>query len=98
MCTNYNCDNYTWFVVVRVRPVPVEVNDVRMLELRETFEHLPDLVLLCLVVLAFGELHFVPHHLHAFFRVHGQVRAVDSWNISLLHLANINSIYTLHVL
>lgn len=78
--------NYTWFVIVRVRPIPMEVDDVGMLELSETFEHLSDLVLLGLVVFALRELHLVPHHLHAFLGVHGQVRAVDSGNISLLYL------------
>jgi len=81
-----NCNHYAWFVVVRVRPVPMEVHDVGMLQLREALEHLPDLILLGLVVLAFRELHLVPHHLHALFRVHGQVRAVDPGDISLLHL------------
>lgn len=80
------CNYYAWFVVVRVRPVPMEVHDVGMLQLREVFEHLPDLILLGLVVLAFRELHLVPHHLHALLRVHGQVRAVDSGHISLFHL------------
>ncbi|KAE9541606.1 hypothetical protein AGLY_003597, partial [Aphis glycines] len=78
--------NYAWFVVVRVRPIPMEVHDVGMLELSEAFKHLPNLVFLGLVVFALRELHLVPHHLHALFSVHGQVRAVDSGNISLLHL------------
>lgn len=77
---------YTRFVIVCVRPVPVEVDDVGMLELREALEHLSDLVLLSLVVLPFRELHLVPHHLHALFRVHGQVRAVDPGHVPLLHL------------
>lgn len=77
---------------MRVRPVPVEVDDVGMLELREAFEHLSDLVLLSLVVLPFRELHLVPHHLHAFLRVHGQVRAVDPGHIPLLHLMKISNV------
>lgn len=75
---------------MRIRPVPVEIHDIGMLELREAFEHLPDLIFLGLVVFAFRKLHLVPHHLHALFCVHGQVRAIDSRNISLLDLHNRN--------
>jgi len=78
---------------MRVRPIPMEVHDVGVLELSETFKHLPDLVFLGLVVFTLRELHLVPHHLHSLFSVHGQVRAVDSRNISLLHLREQNRKY-----
>lgn len=73
-------------VVVSVGPEPVELDDVRMYELREVLEDELDLLLLRLEVLALRELHLVPHHLHALLRVHGEVRAVDSRHISLVHL------------
>lgn len=73
-------------VVMRVRPVPVELDDVRVLQLRQILKHLLDLLLLRLEVPPLAELHLVPHHLHALLRVHGQVGAVDSRDISLLDL------------
>lgn len=32
------------------------------------------------------KLHFVPHHLHPLFSVHGQVRTLNAWDISLTDL------------
>ena len=64
----------------------MELDDVRMFQLGQVFEHLLNLLLLCLEVLPLWELHLIPHHLDAFLRVHRQVRAVNARHISLLHL------------
>lgn len=71
---------------MRVCPVAVELDDVRVLEPRKVVEHHLYLVLLGLEVLPLGELHLVPDHLHALLRVHGEVRAVDAGHIALFHL------------
>lgn len=73
-------------VVVRVRPVAVELDNVRVLQLRQVLKHLLDLLLLRLEVSPLAELHLVPHHLHALLCVHGQMGTVDSRHIALLHL------------
>lgn len=79
-------------VIVSVGPEPVELDDVWMHKLREVLEDELDLLLLRLEVLAFRELHLVPHHLHALLRVHGEVRTVDPRHISLVHLHTTHTI------
>lgn len=83
--TNFVCA-HPWFVVMRVRPVPVELHDVGVLELSEVFEYELDFFLLILEVLPFRELDFVPNYLDSLFRVHGQISAIDAGDIPLFHL------------
>lgn len=77
---------HSGLVVVRVGPVAVELDDVGVLEAREVVEYELDLILLRLEVLALGKLYLVPHHLDALLGVHGEVRAVDTRYVTLLHL------------
>lgn len=73
-------------IVMRIGPVPMKFDYVRMLELCEALEDDLDLLLLRLKVLAFGELHLIPHHLDTLLGVHGQVGAIDARHVALLHL------------
>lgn len=77
---------YSGFIVVCVRPVAMELDNVRMLELGEILKDELDLLLLRLEVLPLGELYFIPHHLDALLGVHRQVGAVDARHISLFYL------------
>lgn len=81
---------YPGLIIVRIRPVAMELDDVRVLQPGEVVEHHLYLVLLRLEVLPLGELHLVPDHLHALLRVHGEVRAVDAGHIALFHLEQRN--------
>lgn len=74
------------FVVVRVRPVAVELDDVRVFQLCQVLKHLLDLLLLRFEVPPLAELHLVPNHFHALFRVHRQMGTVDPRDISLFDL------------
>lgn len=77
---------YPRLIVVCVGPVPVEFDDVGVLQPGEIVEHHLYLVLLGFEVLALGELHLVPDHLHTLLGVHREVRAVDAGHIALLNL------------
>lgn len=69
-----------------VGPVPMEFNDIGMIQLREVLKHHLDLLLLVLEVLSLGELDLVPYYLHALFHVHCQEGAVDARHVTLLNL------------
>lgn len=71
---------------MRVGPVPMELDDVRVFEPGEVVEHHLYLILLGFEVLPLGELHLVPDDLDAFLGVHRQVCAVDPGDITLFHL------------
>lgn len=77
---------YSRFVIVRIRPIPVEFDYIRMLEPGQVIKHHLYLVFLRLEVLPFRELNLVPYNLHAFFCVHSEVSAIDAGNITLFHL------------
>lgn len=59
---------------------------VGMFQLCKVFENLLNFFLLRFKIFSFRKLNFIPHDFNSFFRVHGQVSAVDSRNISLFHL------------
>lgn len=77
---------YPRFVVVCVRPVSVEFDDVGMFQPGEVVEHRLYFVLLRLEVLALGELNLIPHNFDTLLGVHGEVGAIDAGDIALLHL------------
>lgn len=64
-------NTYPRLIVMRIGPVPMKFDYVRMLQLREALEDDLYLLLLGFKVFPLGELHLVPHHLDALLRVHG---------------------------
>lgn len=77
---------YPRLVVVGIGPVPMEFDNVWVLELREILKNELNFFLLVLKVFTFGKLNLVPNDFDSFFCIHGQVGAVDSRHISLFHL------------
>lgn len=78
--------SYPGLIIVCVRPISVELDDVGVLQPCEVIKHHLYFVFLCLKVLALRELYFVPYDLDTLFRVHSEIRTVNAWDITLFHL------------
>lgn len=84
-------------VIVSIRPISMELNDIGMVQLRQVLEHRLDFLLLVFEVFPLGKLDLVPDYLHALFRVHRQEGAVDSRHIALFHLKNTPTTFSIFV-
>lgn len=85
-------------IIVGIRPISMELNDIGMVQLRQVLEHRLDFLLLVFEVFPLGKLDLVPDYLHALFRIHRQEGAVDSRHIALFHLKNRTTPTTLVIL
>lgn len=73
-------------VVVCIGPIPMEFDNIWMLELCEIFKNELYFFLLVLKIFTFRKLDFVPNDFDSLFCIHSQIGAVDSRHISLFHL------------